>query len=271
MTRFTGSAVAFLSAASVAAACTTTTAGTGGASSSSGGSSSGGSSSGVTSSSSGTVTSGSSGTTSSSGASSSGGTDEGACVGNGNIDVPASNSPADPSGCPGAIGVSSADLDAEIGWRCAAAAKGACTTQEITTIEANLKNAGTTSYYDLANGVSGACKSCVITKTTDPSWGPIVATAADNGATGFINFGACFGYLMGADCGKALQYEQACYNVACSECATDSTQRQKCIEVAGDGGCKGFGDATAAACPDLQSASKQCNNVLDSIRTLCGL
>ena len=70
-----------------------------------------------------------------------------------------------------------------------------------------------------------------------------VGTAADDGQTGFVNFGACFGSVDGADCGKALQYEQFCYNIACNACTSTTAERQKCVEKAGSAGamCSAFG------------------------------
>ena len=85
-----------------------------------------------------------------------------------------------------------------------------------------------------------------------------------------MNFGACFGAVEGTACGKALQYEQFCYNIACNECTTTSTERQKCVQTAGTGGCSGFGDATAQACPDIQTTATKCNGIVDSIKVLCG-
>jgi hypothetical protein len=86
-----------------------------------------------------------------------------------------------------------------------------------------------------------------------------------------VNFGACFGYVEDEACGKALQYEQFCYNVACNECTATSTERQKCVEKAGSSGmCSAFGDATQKACPDIQTSAKKCNSIIDAAKTLCG-
>ncbi len=172
--------------------------------------------------------------------------------------------------CPQDVPLTEADLEKEIGWKPAKAAPGACTQADLTKLEANFKDTNIQTYFDLGNGVGDDCKACVFAKDTDPSWGPIVGTAADNGKTGFINFGACFGSIEGDACGKALQYEQFCYNVACNECTTTSTERTKCVQAAGEGMCKAFGDTTGTACPKIQDTAKSCNTIFDAVKTLCG-
>lgn len=177
----------------------------------------------------------------------------------------------DAGACPANVALTAADLDGEIGWKKAAPSPGACSQGDLTQLEANFKDDGIQSYFDLGKSVSDACKACVFAKDTDETWGPIVGSADDNGQTGFINFGACFGSIEGDACGKALQYEQFCYNVACNECSTTTTERQSCVEAAGsDGMCKDFGSTTGNACPDIQNTAKKCNTVFDGIKTLCG-
>ena len=176
------------------------------------------------------------------------------------------------SDCPQNVAITEADLDKEIGWKAAVAAPGSCEQADITQLEANFKDTNIQSYFDLGNGLSAECKACVFSKDTDANWQPIVGTAENNGETGFVNFGACFGSIEGDACGKALQYEQFCYNIACNECATTQTERQKCIGTAGDTGgmCEEFGKSTGTACPKLQDTASQCNSVLDAVKTLCG-
>ena len=177
-----------------------------------------------------------------------------------------------PVDCPQNVPVTVADFDKEIGWKAAVAAPGSCAQADVTQLEANFKDTNIQSYFDLGTGLSAECKACVFSKDTDANWQPIVGTAADNGQTGFVNFGACFGSIEGDACGKALQYEQFCYNVACNECATTQTERQSCIGKAGDTGgmCEEFGATTGTACPQLQDTATQCNSVLDAVKTLCG-
>lgn len=173
--------------------------------------------------------------------------------------------------CPQNVPLTEADLDKEIGFKPPKAVPGACTNTEITKIEANFKDTNVKTYFDLANGISEGCKTCVFAKDTDANWGPIVGTAENDGETGFINFGACFAAEESEACGKSLQYEQFCYNIACNECTTTSTERQKCVEKAGSSGmCSTFGDATGKACPDIQTTAKKCNSIFDSMKTLCG-
>jgi hypothetical protein len=177
----------------------------------------------------------------------------------------------EPTDCPADVPLTEADLDKEINWKEAKASPGSCTTEDITQLEANFKQTGIKSYFDLGKDLSDNCFACAFAKDTDANWGPIVGTAENNGETGFVNFGACFGYVEDPACGKALQYEQFCYNIACNECTTTSTERQKCVEKAGSSGmCTEFGDTTAKACPNIQTTAKKCNSIVDAVKTLCG-
>jgi hypothetical protein len=85
-----------------------------------------------------------------------------------------------------------------------------------------------------------------------------------------VNFGACFGAVEGTACGKALQYEQFCYNIACNECTTTSTQRQQCVSVAGSTGmCTTFGNTTATSCPNIATSNTTCGTIIDAVKYLC--
>jgi hypothetical protein len=227
----------------------------GGASSSSSGGSS--SSSGGSSSSSGGSSSSSGGSSSSSGgsSSSSGGIDGG-----------------DPNECPKKVTVTAAQLDIDKGWKPAVQSLGSCTQSDITQLQANFKNPAITGWFDLGVGLSASCNACAISKDTDANWQVVVGTAADNGKTGHLNFGACFGHVEGPACGKALQYEQFCYNIVCNDCAKTSTERQKCVQKAGASGgpCAALGDSTGLSCPNLTVTAKSCNSVFDAVQKLCG-
>ena len=242
-------------------------------SSSSGGSSSGKTSSSGSTSSSSSSSSSSGGSTSSSsgGSTSSSGGSTSSSGGSSGI-VKDAGKDADPDECPINVPLSAADLDAEIGWKSATKTPGACSATDLTQLQNNFNNPAIASYLDLGSGLSASCKACAISLDTAASWGPIVATAADNGATGFINFGACFGDIEGAACGKSLQYEQFCYSVACNECATTQAERQQCVSAAGQTGamCKGFGDTTTVNCPNIATTAAKCNTVFDAVKTLCG-
>lgn len=184
--------------------------------------------------------------------------------------IPEDDGGEDPA-CPQDVPLTEADLEKEIGWKEAKAAPGACTSADITQLEANFKATGIKTYFDLGKDLSEPCFACVFAKDTDQNWGPIVGTAENNGETGFVNFGACFGEVEDPACGKALQYEQFCYNIACNECSATSTECQKCVEKAGSSGmCTEFGDTTAKACPNIQTSAKKCNSIIDAAKTLCG-
>lgn len=178
----------------------------------------------------------------------------------------------DPYECPQDVPLSVSDLDKEIGWKPGAPAQGSCTPQDLQQIEANFKDTGIRTYFDLGKDISGQCFACVFSKDTDAKWGPIVGTAENDGETGFVNYGACFGAIEGDACGKAIQYQMFCENVACGECTTTTSERAKCIaqsETAG-GMCESFVSTKTTSCPSWTLNVKSCGEIQTAIKTLCG-
>jgi hypothetical protein len=181
--------------------------------------------------------------------------------------------PDDPPGdeCPKNVAVTTADLDAQIGFKPPPApAPGACSTADITTLEAAFKDTTLQSWFDLGKNLPATCKACVFSKDTDPTWSMIVGTAADNGQTGFLNFGACFANAESLACGKSLQYQQFCQSLVCNECAVTSTERQKCIQKATTGPCASFAKQLNVDCPKLNETQAKCSTIFDGVRSLCG-
>jgi len=180
--------------------------------------------------------------------------------------------PPGPIICPMDVPLSNADLDKEIGWKPGSPAQGSCSTADISQLESNFKSTSITTYFDLAKGVSDTCHACVVSKDTDAKWGPIVGTAENNGETGFVNYGACFGAIEGDACGKAIQYEAFCQNIACNECVTTESERAKCISAASAAGnmCESFTNEKTKSCPSWSLNVKSCGDVLTAIKTLCG-
>lgn len=174
--------------------------------------------------------------------------------------------------CPIDVPLTAADLDQEIGWKPGAPAQGSCSATDLQKLAANFKSTNIKTYFDLANGVSDTCRACVVSKDTDAKWGPIVGTAENDGETGFVNYGACFGAIEGEPCGKAIQYESFCTNIACNECATTAAEREACIVEAIDAGgmCKSFATTRSSACPSWTLNVKSCGDVQKAIATLCG-
>jgi hypothetical protein len=169
--------------------------------------------------------------------------------------------------CPTEVGFDYAAIDKEIGWKPAKAAPGSCKQTDLTTFEKNFESAKT--WLDLGQGLEPDCAACLITKDTDENWSIIVATAADDGKTGFTNFGSCFGALEGAECGEALQYANFCLDAAC-ECATTQSAQSKCFKAAGEGPCAEFSGKVQQACPDLEKSLEICTDVIASAKSLCG-
>lgn len=175
-------------------------------------------------------------------------------------------------GCPSNIPLTEADLDKEIGWKPGAPAQGSCSETDLQTLSANFKSTSIRTYFDLAKGVSDTCRACVVSKDTDAKWGPIVGTAENDGETGFVNYGACFGAIEGDACGKAIQYQSFCENVACNECATTTQERADCItKTTSSGGmCESFANERTTACPSWTLNVKSCGDIMKAIETLCG-
>jgi len=205
-----------------------------------------------------------------------GGSGGGKCEGEGNINVAASSPTggdgggADGGACPVEESLSSADLDKAVGWHCPAPKKGACTAAEIDTISKNLDDTNVKSFFDITNGVGDACKACAVSKDTDAKWAPIVGIASTNGESGILNYGACFGHLIGASCGRSVQYSEFCFDQACGDCATSQTERTDCVKAASAGTCKGFVDSIAKECPLLANFEDQCSDIVNVVKVVCG-
>jgi hypothetical protein len=183
--------------------------------------------------------------------------------------------PNDPAGtCPDNLPITAADLDAEVGWKPARAPnKSACTAADIAKIETNSQQAGLQSFFDLGTGIGASCKACAFSRDTDASWAPIVGTAADNGQTGFFNYGSCFSAFDSSACGKAVQYSEFCTGIACNECATTQAEMTACAAAASDPGgmCNAISNSVTTSCPNLQTAAQACGgSVLTAIQALCG-
>jgi hypothetical protein len=180
--------------------------------------------------------------------------------------------PSDEWGCPQDVPLTEADLDKEIGWKPGAPAPGSCTDADLQAIAANFTDTSIKTYFDLAKGVTDTCRACVVSKDTDAKWGPIVGTAENDGETGFVNYGACFGAIEGDACGKAIQYQTFCENIACNECAVSTKERADCIALASNPNamCEPFTKKRTTACPSWTLNVKSCGEVQTAIKTLCG-
>jgi len=169
--------------------------------------------------------------------------------------------------CPVEVGFDYAGIDKEIGWKAPKAVPGACEQEDFTLFEKNFETAKT--WLDLGNGLNPDCAACLITKDTDENYGVIVATAADDGKTGWANFGSCFGAVEGEACGEAVQYANFCLDAAC-ECASTDSAQTKCYTAARDGTCKEFTGKLTDGCPDFETTLETCTDLLASAKYLCG-
>jgi hypothetical protein len=174
--------------------------------------------------------------------------------------------------CPQKQAVAAADFDASVSWRSAARMAGACNATDGDSLEKAFADPNLKTWVELGTRVSPACRACVISYDSDAAWGLIVATAADGGATGFVNFGACFGHLEGAPCGKAMQYEQFCYGLACDACPAGAAEQQTCTTKASEAGgmCETFARTRSESCPNIQANLPKCGTIRDAVTTLCG-
>lgn len=177
------------------------------------------------------------------------------------------NRPVDPP-CPREELLTSADLDAEVGWKAPHSEPSACTEADVAQFGKNLNDTTIVRWTELAKNLTASCASCVVTTSTDASWGVVVVTAGTNGDRGFINWGACAAVVGGDACGKARQYEELCLSAACNECTATRSERADCHWKAQTGGmCTDFASETSAACPDSGVA---CGTEIDVVRTVCG-
>jgi len=169
--------------------------------------------------------------------------------------------------------VDQAYFDQRRPWKPAKPAAGSCDKDDLAQLAANLNDETIKSWFELGKDISASCKACAIGADTDPTWAPIIGTTESNGDTGFFNFGACFGYVDESDaCGKALQYEQFCYSLACSDCTTTRAERVACVKEAGKstGLCGPFVTKLLAECNNLDVDRGKCAEIVDSVWTLCG-
>jgi hypothetical protein len=180
--------------------------------------------------------------------------------------------PDEPFACPDDYPLSESDLDAEIGWKAGVPAQGSCTDADLATLSKNFSDTSLRTYFDLGKNLSATCAACVISKDSDAQWGPIVGTAENKGETGFINYGACFGAIEGAPCGKAIQYESFCTSLACNECAFTTKEMQECVSRATQAGemCASFAGKKTSSCPSWTLNVKSCGEIMTAIKTLCG-
>lgn len=171
--------------------------------------------------------------------------------------------------CPERLPLTEADLDKELGFKPAKASADACSAADMATLAANFKDTGIKTYFDLGKDLPDTCFQCVFSRDTDATWGPIVGTAENNGATGFVNWGACTSVRFGEACGRATQYEAFCVNLACNECSTTATERETCSRRAlTTGMCREFASTKEAACPDAGAACP--GDLLEGVAVVCG-
>ncbi len=176
-----------------------------------------------------------------------------------------SDSGDDAGACPGAP-PTKADLDSQGGWKPPPAVNpSACSAADIATFKTNFNGNG--SWADTVAGLPAGCASCILSKESDATWGPVVETDA-TGATGFVNFGACYAAKSGAQaCGKAVQYSEFCINASCGDCAdadfsactSDQATLDACDAIYASDVSSGCPQATAteldALCGDIISAA----------------
>jgi hypothetical protein len=132
------------------------------------------------------------------------------------------------------------------------------------------QNANPVACNMFASGPGATCLSCLETKQTDASWGPIVYDTS--GLDGTPNLPGCLALALGegksaTGCGASLQQAENCQNLACgANCASSSdasvsdlTDLATCENNALLGGCKTFANAATVACAqDASGADSIC-------------
>ena len=173
--------------------------------------------------------------------------------------------------CPGDA-PTAADLDQAGGWKPPPAVnKTACSANDLKTFESNFTGAQT--YSDLVKGLPTGCQTCILSKETDAAWTFIVTDAT--GQQGFFNYGACYARAAGGSeaCGKAVQYDEFCLNVSCSDCS--DTEFTSCVKSkATQQACTAnFGAAIQSGCSSdqtvLQKLDDACSSATNAVAVLC--
>jgi hypothetical protein len=153
---------------------------------------------------------------------------------------------------------------------------GACTEADVLAIDQYLLTTPEATKQDLETFILGrgqACHDCAFGQADAGTWSPLQRTATSY----FANVGGCFALLSGRDgCGKAIQNEYDCEQVACAACRDASLvadpDASPCTKLTQSTTCKDYvmAIASAAGCMGVSpTVDDACGTVTKSIRVQC--
>jgi hypothetical protein len=147
---------------------------------------------------------------------------------------------------------------------------GKCTTQNVTDMQAYLKqNPATTNeqFEAYVKTQSTSCHDCMFTDGGLPTWGPIPLSG---GRVLTQNIGACYAIRSGnVACGKARQNVFDCQFFACATCP-DTASFKACETQVLTGACSFLVQAVQTACAGVSpTVDASCGTVFDSVTAQC--
>ena len=113
-----------------------------------------------------------------------------------------------------------------------------------------------------------SCASCVFTKESDTSWGPVTKTSDGRN---FVDFGLCYAYAGASDgCGSSAHTLEWCIQKVCNVCL-DGQNPTDCKNGAIAGACKSSYDATISSCSAFGDiVNTTCGGSGNVVGVLCG-
>jgi hypothetical protein len=146
---------------------------------------------------------------------------------------------------------------------------GACTAGDISAVMTKLNDAMAT-FTDVYNAVGANCQKCMFASSGDANWALITWDPDMASGTAFVDYGACFELAPGgsAACGKGVQDDQFCLDMACPQTCTD---QQGCVTSASMGGCMAQDAEVTSGCgSSLTALNAKCGKFVDALNTVCG-
>lgn len=118
-----------------------------------------------------------------------------------------------------------------------------------------------------------ACSSCIFTKETDATWGPIVYVGTQGGA--FFNYGSCFVRAPGGSvaCGQNLEKAELCLDEVCNidDCGSQNavtTCSQQSMANTASCGKYDFLNACGGQ-TNFQNLNNKCGTAIDVVKVMC--
>ena len=146
---------------------------------------------------------------------------------------------------------------------------GACTPTDVAAVQTQLNNSMAT-FMDVYSAVSASCQGCMFASSADANWALITWDPDMASGTAFVDYGVCFEKAPGGSmaCGKGVQDDQFCLDMACPSTCTDQTG---CVQTASMGGCMAQDAEVTSGCgSSLTALNAKCGKFVDALNTVCG-